>query len=191
MATILSHGIVGVTSSRLIIRREMPRSFWWLTFFAAMLPDVDGIGLRLGIPYSHCWGHRGAMHSLFIAAVAGVALACGLYLGGALRERGQAVLAAFALFLAIAEHGLVDAMTNGGLGVAFFWPFACQRYFFSWRPIQVSPLSAGRFMGKFMPILRTETLWLLLPCAALLFADAGIRALSRSREKMASRTIAS
>jgi hypothetical protein len=33
------------------------------------------------------------------------------------------------LFLATAGHGLLDAMTNGGLGLAFFSPFDNHRYF--------------------------------------------------------------
>jgi len=31
------------------------------------------------------------------------------------------------LFLATASHGVLDAMTNGGLGVAFFSPFDNRR----------------------------------------------------------------
>nr|HRC76832.1 rhodanese-like domain-containing protein [Kouleothrix sp.] len=32
-------------------------------------------------------------------------------------------------------HGVLDAMTDGGLGVAFFAPFSATRYFFPFRPI--------------------------------------------------------
>jgi len=45
-----------------------------------------------------------------------------------------------------ASHGLFDAMTNGGLGVAFFAPFDNTRYFLPWRPIPVSPMSAAGLM---------------------------------------------
>jgi len=48
-------------------------------------------------------------------------------------------------FLATASHGLLDALTDGGLGVAFFAPFDNHRYFLPWRPIHVSPIGAGRF----------------------------------------------
>jgi inner membrane protein len=40
---------------------------------------------------------------------------------------------------------VLDAMTNGGLGVAFFAPFDTTRYFFPWRPITVSPIGVGSF----------------------------------------------
>jgi len=48
-------------------------------------------------------------------------------------------------FLATASHGLLDAMTDGGLGVAFFVPFDKHRYFLPWTPIRVSPIGVGRF----------------------------------------------
>jgi inner membrane protein len=38
-----------------------------------------------------------------------------------------------------ASHGLLDALTDGGLGVALFSPFTQKRFFFSWTPIEVSP----------------------------------------------------
>ena len=73
------------------------------------------------------------------------------------------------LFVIIVSHGVFDAMTNGGLGIAFFSPFNTQRYFFSWRPIQVSPIGIRRFFTwRAMHILSTEILWVWLP--ALLFA---------------------
>jgi inner membrane protein len=51
------------------------------------------------------------------------------------------------LFLATASHGVLDAMTDGGLGVAFFSPFDNRRYFLPWRPIVVSPISIARFFS--------------------------------------------
>ena len=42
-------------------------------------------------------------------------------------------------FFASGVHGLLDAMTDGGLGVAFFSPFDNRRYFLPWTPIRVIP----------------------------------------------------
>jgi hypothetical protein len=39
------------------------------------------------------------------------------------------------LFLATASDGVLDAMTNDGLGVAYFSPFDNRRYFLPWPPI--------------------------------------------------------
>ncbi len=44
------------------------------------------------------------------------------------------------IFVATASHGLLDMFTNGGLGVALFWPFTDARYFFPVRMIDVSPI---------------------------------------------------
>jgi inner membrane protein len=68
------------------------------------------------------------------------------------------------LFLATASHGVLDAMTNGGLGVAFFSPVDNRRYFLSWRPIRVSPIAFGRFFSQQgYLILKNELLWIWLP----------------------------
>ncbi|MHC4444672.1 MAG: hypothetical protein ACYTF1_17650 [Planctomycetota bacterium] len=39
-----------------------------------------------------------------------------------------------------ASHGLLYALTDGGLGIALLSPFDTTRYFFGWIPIQVSPI---------------------------------------------------
>jgi hypothetical protein len=40
----------------------------------------------------------------------------------------------FFLFLATASHGILDAFTDGGRGIAFFAPFGTERYFFPHHP---------------------------------------------------------
>jgi inner membrane protein len=45
----------------------------------------------------------------------------------------------------ITSHPLLDTLTNGGLGIALFWPFDHTRYFAPWRPIPVSPIGLGFF----------------------------------------------
>ena len=71
-------------------------------------------------------------------------------------------------FLATASHGLLDAMTDGGLGVAFCSPFDTRRYFLPWTPIRVSPIGLGRFLGaRGLAVLRTEFLWIWIPAIAL------------------------
>jgi inner membrane protein len=71
-------------------------------------------------------------------------------------------------FLATASHGFLDAMTDGGLGVAFFAPFDNRRYFLPWRPIHVSPVGAARFFThRGLEVLQGELLWIWLPAALL------------------------
>ena len=91
-----------------------------------MIPDLDVIGFRFGIHYGDFWGHRGFTHSLVFAAIlAGLVM---LLLPRTKTGIQRSYLFVY-LFLATAGHGLLDAITNGGLGVAFFSPFNNQRYF--------------------------------------------------------------
>lgn len=72
------------------------------------------------------------------------------------------------LFLATASHGVLDAMTDGGLGVAFLSPFNNRRYFFSWTPIRVSPIGIGNFFSsRGLAAMHSELLWVWIPAAAL------------------------
>jgi len=62
------------------------------------------------------------------------------------------------------SHGLLDAFTDGGLGIAFFAPFDPTRYFFSWRPIAVSPIGISQFFSLWgLSVLLTEAIWIGLP----------------------------
>ena len=68
------------------------------------------------------------------------------------------------LALAMASHGLFDAFTNGGLGVALLAPFSNERFFFPWQPIEVSPLGLSRiFSARGVEVLASELLWVGIP----------------------------
>jgi inner membrane protein len=68
------------------------------------------------------------------------------------------------LFLATASHGLLDAFTDGGLGVALLSPFDQSRWFFAFRPIPVSPLGVEAFVSPHgASILSRELVWVWLP----------------------------
>ena len=126
-----------------------------------MFPDIDVAGFRCGIYYGDFWGHRGFTHSLvFAALLAGIGVLAALRAEIGMSKWSLGVY----LLLATTSHGVLDAMTNDGLGVAFFSPFDNNRYFFSWRPILVSPISASRFFsGRGYAILQNEFLWIWLP----------------------------
>ena len=42
--------------------------------------------------------------------------------------------------MVLVSHGLLDTLTDGGLGCALLWPFDLTRYFAPWRPIPVAPI---------------------------------------------------
>jgi inner membrane protein len=55
-------------------------------------------------------------------------------------------------------------MTNGGLGIAFFCPLSNNRYFFPFRPIQVSPIGITSFFSEWgFRVLVSEAVWILVP----------------------------
>lgn len=125
-----------------------------------MIPDLDVAAFRLGIPYAAQFGHRGFTHSILFAC--GLAL-LGIALTRYLRSTPQKVF--LFLFVAIASHGLLDACTNGGLGIAFLWPFSDARFFAPFRPIQVSPIGIQHVLSAHgLAVFRSELMWVWLPC---------------------------
>ena len=131
--------------------------------FFSILPDLDVIAFKLGIPYADAWGHRGATHSLVFALGAGV---FGFLCAPLLKSTRKTAF--LMLFGAVALHILLDAMTSGGLGVAVFWPWDESRYFLPWRPIRVSPIAPSQFLsGRGAQVLLSELRWVWLPFFSL------------------------
>lgn len=171
MPTILSHALAAGAAAQWW-RRKKPTSFWIWTIVVAMLPDIDVIGFSFGIAYEDTFGHRGFTHSLFCAVVVGAIASWHLsHRPGSNLHRPASDSHLWALFLwftaVTASHGVLDALTNGGRGIAFFAPFGDQRYFFPWRPIQVSPIGVGFFSARGVRVLASETRWIWLPSAII------------------------
>ena len=139
MPTIISHAICGAAIAQVLSPRAHRRQLTIVASVCAMLPDLDVVGFPLGIPYGSLLGHRGLTHSILFAASAAFAVAFS-------RGRVERMQALLTIFAATVSHGILDAFTNGGMGVAFFSPFDTRRIFFPVRPIQVSP-GAGSIDG--------------------------------------------
>jgi inner membrane protein len=165
MASALSHVIVAVAMGKSFQNKELRWRELFLGALCSIVPDLDVIGYLLGIEYGDLWGHRGLTHSvLFAALLAGFLVA--------LWYRGKPAIAMTGLFLyfflCTASHGVLDAMTNGGLGVAFFSPFDTTRYFFPVRPVLVSPLGVSEFFTEYgIRVLANEAVWIWLPSLGL------------------------
>lgn len=156
MPTILAHAAV-----TLPFLGRLPRRVLFAGVLGTIVPDADVVAFVFGIPYEHTFGHRGFTHSIAFALLF-AALAT-------LLVRGR--IAAFTfVFVCTMSHGVLDAFTDGGLGIAFFSPFSNERYFFPWQPIRVSPLGAGFFSARGLETLKSELVWVWVPCvvAALL-----------------------
>jgi len=166
MASLISHAVAALGIGTIFARPQVPKRVWVVGAVCSMLPDIDVLGFRFAIHYGDSWGHRGFTHSLLFAGViATLALVAGL-------PRALSGLSCGWLwlyfFFATASHGILDAMTNGGLGVAFFSPFDNTRYFFPWHPILVSPISLTRFFsGRGVAVMQSELIWIWIPTGLL------------------------
>jgi inner membrane protein len=143
--------------------------------FCSVSPDIDAIGFWMGVPYGSPLGHRGLTHSVAF----GLVLAAAVVAIGFRRARPRFAIFGL-LFLCAASHGLFDAMTDGGLGVAFWAPFDNTRYFLPWRPIRVSPIGLGGFFGaRGLEIFGSEVVSIWIPCLALGALGRVVRASAR------------
>ncbi|HMH49841.1 MAG TPA: metal-dependent hydrolase [Candidatus Acidoferrum sp.] len=169
MASAFSHAIAAAAIGSAFYRRRLPARFWVLGAACSIVPDADVIGVVLGVPFRSVLGHRGLTHSLVFAAV----LAAVVVLVFFARMHAEVSPARLWLyfFLATASHGVLDALTNGGPGIAFFAPFDNDRYFLPWRPVVVSPIGIRPFFSEWgLRVIESELAWIWLPsliCAGL------------------------
>ncbi len=180
MASAFGHAL-SATALR-AVTPQLPTGYKLLALgiICSILPDIDSLGYVMGIPYSSPWGHRGMTHSISFALVLAVILTWLFYRNNGLSRAGYSLVMLY-LFVATASHGLLDAMTTGGLGIAFFAPFDNSRYFLPFRPIAVSPIGVRAFFSEWgQRVILSELIWVGIPCTFMLFFGwAGRRLLFR------------
>jgi inner membrane protein len=171
MASLLTHPVVPIAIAIIAGRKLIPLPVLLLGILFAILPDADSVTFRLGIPYASPFGHRGFSHSICCAlafAIAAVPLSR--------RLDAKPVALFLFLFASMLSHGVLDAMTNKGNGVAFFWPFSAERFFFGFHPIEASPVSVRRFLSECgIEILQSELKWVWMPLLVLTLFGYGMR----------------
>lgn len=157
----MTHAIVPLAIGFALGPTRIARPLIGIGAALAMLPDADVVGFAMGIDYASPFGHRGASHSIAIAALTASVVAT-------VYPPARNRLAWLFLFASMVSHGLLDALTSGGLGPALLWPFDETRYFASIRPVMVSPIGGGFFSLRGLAVLWSEWLWIWCPTLALL-----------------------
>lgn len=161
MASIFGHGLVAYTVAKLV-KNKVGALLIVLAIGSSILPDIDVLSFKFGIPYSHPLGHRGFTHSIIFAVFWSVLLAL-------LFGKNQKSLFTVVIFFATLSHGILDALTTGGRGVGFFIPFDNLRHFLPWRVIKVSPITIQEFFSEWgKRVILSELKYIAIPCFVIL-----------------------
>jgi inner membrane protein len=181
VASLITHPVVPVVAALLAGRAVVPVPLLILGIFFSMLPDLDVIAFRLGIPRGSPFAHRGFSHSIVAALLLATAA---MPLARALKAKPVVVF--WFLSLSMLSHGVLDALTrNATNGVALFWPFSAERVLFGFRPIEASPISLQRFMsGRGLQVLWTETVWVWMPLLAIGLVGRLLRRQMRAKKQL-------
>jgi inner membrane protein len=176
MASVFGHALTAVALGNSYPKRMTGWKFWTLGIICSILPDADVISFHFGIAYDSFWGHRGFSHSLLFAFIVGLAISFLFFNKKAFTLEGLGYVLFFSL--CTASHSILDALTNGGLGVAFFSPWDNTRYFFPWRPIAVSPIGVGNFFSQWgKRVLLSELIWIGIPGTIYIILNKAIQKL--------------
>jgi inner membrane protein len=176
MPTVITHAVVPLALGLGLGRKIIPPRLLLAGMAAAALPDLDVIAFKFGIAYADALGHRGFSHSLLFAGFAGLLAAC-------LHRFWRAGTWVSFGFVAAAtvSHPLLDMLTNGGLGVALWWPWSEQRHFAPWRMIAVSPFIQNFFSARGAQVLLSEIKWIWLPAFAVCTVLMAVRRIGRQQ----------
>lgn len=162
MASIFGHAFVAFAFGKSFSKTIVNWKFILLGIICSIIPDADVIGFNFGIKYESFWGHRGFSHSLLFGLILGVFVTTIFYTRYLFKKKGITLVLFFTI--CTISHAILDALTTGGLGVAFFSPFDTTRYFFPWRPIQVSPIGIERFFSeRGIKVILSELVWIGIP----------------------------
>lgn len=132
-----------------------------LGILCSIMPDLDVLSFKLGIPYHGFWGHRGMTHSIIFGAGFGLLVMILFHFRAELKDK---LILAFYYMICTISHGVLDGMTTGGMGIAYFSPIDDGRYFLPFRMIKVSPIGISRFFNEWgLAVLKSEFIWIGIP----------------------------
>jgi inner membrane protein len=167
MATAFGHAIIAYTFKYPFCNFKKNKKMTYACVISSIFPDIDILAFNFGIPYAHMFGHRGFSRSLLFALIYSLLIILLFFRG---EKNLQRLLGGFLIFISMISHGILDAFTNGGLGVGFFIPFNDKRYFFSERFIEVSPIGRNFFSMRGLDTLANEAIVILLPAVLVLIS---------------------
>ena len=175
----LTHALVPLAGAIAISRRPYPWRLIVVAGAAAMAPDLDGLAHHfLGVEAGSIYGHRGLSHSFVVAVAVGAFLASFHRM-----MRVEYLRAVVVIGAAVASHGLLDMMTDGGRAVAYLWPMSSARYFADWRPIHNVAIHRHNYLAAGIIRLLSEIRQVIVPMmlAALLVRFARQAFVGRAR----------
>ncbi len=167
MPTFISHAVVGLAGAGALKPKQERIKLALFSVLCAIAPDADVLAFKLGIEYGDFFGHRGFFHSLFAGVCLGLLVAGVFFRSRRIFSREWWWLALY--FSAIScSHGILDAFTNGGLGIALLAPFDNTRYFFWITPIEVVTLNPAKFFSLHgLKVVSNEMVLIWTPALAL------------------------
>ena len=179
MPSLISHTAVAVAAGVAFAPRDVPHQFWTFAILCSIIPDADVIGFSFGIPYHHFFGHRGFFHSPFFGLLLSIFIVSIFFREADIFSSRWFFYLIF-FFLLSASHGLLDAFTNGGLGIALLSPFDNTRFFSLWTPIEVSPIGVKAFFSKWgLAVIKSELQWIWLPSFLVVVLSSVIRGMAK------------
>ncbi len=135
-----------------------------LGIVSSIIPDIDVMCFKFGIDDLHILGHRGLTHSIAFGLVWALMLIIIFHA----KDKHSKILFLYYSLTTI-SHGVFDAMTTGGAGIAFLYPFSVERLFLPFRFIQVSPIGTADFFSSWgLEVIISELRTIGIFCIALM-----------------------
>jgi inner membrane protein len=180
MPSIFAHAVAGAAVGSAFAPPYVARRVWIAAAVCAALPDIDALGRPLGnLRYEAAFGgHRGFTHSVAFAVLLAVLITWGFFRESRWNRVRPRLWATF--FMATVSHGVLDALSTIGNGVAFWAPFSWTHYAFVWQPLgEIGPGPRGP--ERLLAIVGNELLWVGLPALIVVAIARFIRRSTRKQ----------
>lgn len=163
MPTSLSHAAAGLAIASVLKPAKATSRYWMLAAACAAIPDIDALSLPLRLPPNDLLGHRGITHSvLFAVGLSAVVTALWFPRERVGDDRWRIWLA---MCLATMSHGLLDALSSYGHGVALLAPMWNQHLCFSSRPLGNIGVGHRGVLSLSLRVAANEAIWIWMPSA--------------------------